>query len=294
MDLKGLGVALVTPFHEDGTVDFDSIPRVVENCTTGRVDYLVVMGTTAEVSTLTSFEKRRVIQTVIDANQNKLPLVIGIGGNSTAKVVEEIEFTDLSPFQAILSVSPYYNKPTQEGIYQHFKQIALNSPLPIIVYNVPSRTGSNVEPETFLRLTNDFENIIAIKESSGDLNQVQQLLKKTPSHVQIISGDDAMTLPMLLAGSVGTISVLGNALPVPLIRLFHLVEQGKLEKAYQLHYQLIDLIDLLFEEGNPVGIKALMDSLSICNKTVRLPLVNASGDLCQRIETELESTISAV
>jgi len=288
MNFKGLGVAMITPFTAEGLVDYAAIPRVVENITTGRADYLVLMGTTAEAACLSFEERQLIIKAVIDANQNKLPLVIGIGGNNTAKVVEEIQKTDLTHFQAILSVSPYYNKPTQEGIYQHFKKIANASPLPIVVYNVPSRTGSNIEVDTFVRLATDFDNIIAIKEASGEMSHAENIIKNSQAHVQVISGDDALTLPMLLAGAVGTISVLGNALPVPIMKMFHFVSEGELTKAYELHYQLLDIISLLFEEGNPTGIKALMETLSLCNKTVRLPLVSASEELYFKIEKALE------
>lgn len=290
MNLKGLGVAMVTPFNIDGTIDFDAIPAIVENIVTGRADYIVIMGTTAEVTCLSDKDKRAVIKAVISANQNALPLVIGIGGNNTAKVVEEIRQTDLSCFSAILSVSPYYNKPTQEGIYHHYVEVANASPLPIIVYNVPSRTGSSVNVSTFVRLTKNVDNIIAIKDASGDMIQAHEIIKRCPAHIQVISGDDALTLPMLLAGAVGTISVLGNALPVPLVKMFHYVEDGDLNKAYELHYQLLDIINLLFEEGNPVGIKALMEALSLCSKQVRLPLVSASKDLVERIEGVLSQT----
>lgn len=291
MNLKGLGVAMVTPFNQDGNVDFDAIPKVVENIITGHADYIVVMGTTAEVSALSDSEKKAVINTICDANQNKVPLIIGIGGNNTTKVCEEIQATDLSPFQAILSVSPYYNKPTQEGIYQHYKQIANVSPLPVIVYNVPSRTGSNIEPSTFVKLADEVDNIIGIKEASGDMDQAQQILKDCASHIQVISGDDALTLPMLLAGAVGTISVLGNALPIPLKEMFHYVETGNLKKAYALHYQLLDVINLIFEEGNPVGIKALMESMDYCEGTVRLPLIKATPSLKERLQRALETSI---
>ena len=276
MDLKGIGVAMVTPFKKNGEIDFGAIPGIVENIVTGRADYLVVLGTTSEVTSLTDSEKKALIKEVVFANQNKIPLVVGIGGNNTAKVIAEIQSTDLSPFQAILSVSPYYNKPTQEGIFQHFKHVAEASPLPIIVYNVPSRTGSNVEPTTFIRLAEEVEKIIAIKDASGSMDQAQQMLKDCAPHIQVISGDDALTLPMLLAGAVGTISVLGNALPVPLKEMMHYVESGDLKKAYGLHYQLLDVINLIFEEGNPVGIKALLQSIGLCSKVVRLPLVEAT------------------
>lgn len=294
MNLKGLGVAMVTPFHPDGTIDFESIPRVVEHIVSGQADYLVVLGTTAEVACLSAKEKRQVVQAIVSANQNRLPLVIGIGANNTAQLVAEIQATDLSTFGAILSVSPYYNKPTQEGIYHHFAELAKASPLPIIVYNVPSRTGSSVKASTFIRLVQDFENIIAIKEASGSMLQAQEIIKEAPSHIQVISGDDALTLPMLLAGAVGTISVLGNAMPIPLTKMFEYVEAGNLKKAYQLHYELLDMIQLLFEEGNPTGIKALMEILKICSSQVRLPLVSATSSLNARIEKVLEHSIYAV
>lgn len=291
MNLKGLGVAMVTPFNQDGTVDFESIPTVVEHIILGNADYIVVMGTTGEAVCLSAKEKRQIIEVIIAANQKRLPLVIGIGGNNTAQVVYEIQATDLSAFGAILSVSPYYNKPSQEGIYHHYSEIAKASPLPIIVYNVPSRTGSVVEVSTFIRLTQDFENIIAIKEASGSMLHAQEIIKHAGSHIQVISGDDALTLPMLLAGAVGTISVLGNAMPIPLTRIFDYVRKGDLNKAYQLHYQLLDLIQLLFEEGNPTGIKALMKTLGLCSQQVRLPLVQGTPILKQRIEEYLERSV---
>jgi len=291
MNLKGLGVAMITPFKNDGSIDFKAIPGIIENFITGRVDYIVIFGTTAEVTCLTDNEKKALIQAVVEANQNKIPLVIGIGGNDTVKVLNEIQTSDLHPFQAILSVSPYYNRPSQEGIYQHFGQLAKASSLPIIVYNVPSRTGSNIYPETFLRMTKDFENIIAIKDASGDMIQAQEILRICPPHIQVISGDDALTLPMLLAGAVGTISVLANALPIPLLRMFHYVENGEFEKAYNLHYSLLEIVNLIFEEGNPVGVKALMASMDFCGKTVRLPLIGASSDLHDRIENSLKTSV---
>ena len=294
MNLKGLGVAMVTPFDSNGDVDFESIPTIVENISTGRANYIVIMGTTAEVVCLSSQEKKAVIEAVVKTNKSKLPLVVGIGGNNTAKVVEEINETDLSPFGAILSVSPYYNKPSQEGIYHHYSAISKASPIPVIVYNVPSRTGSSVDVDTFMRLTDNFDNIIGIKDASGDMLQAQEIIKCCSKDIQLISGDDALTLPMILAGAVGTISVLGNALPVTLVKMIHLIEEGDLKKAYELHYQLLDLVNLLFEEGNPVGIKALMECLGICSKQVRLPLVSASTYLKERMEKILEDSIHAL
>lgn len=291
MNLKGLGVAMITPFKNNGSIDLQAIPGIIENFITGRVDYIVIFGTTAEVACLTDSEKKAVIQAVVEANQNKIPLVIGIGGNNTAKVLNEIQTSDLHHFQAILSVSPYYNKPSQEGIYQHFGQLAKASPLPIIVYNVPSRTGSDISPETFLRMTKNFENIIAIKDASGNMLQAQEILRICPPNIQVISGDDALTLPMLLAGAVGTISVLANALPIPLLRMFHYLENGEFQKAYNLHYSLLEIVTLIFEEGNPVGVKALMASMDFCGKTVRLPLIEASSDLHERIEITLKTSV---
>ena len=294
MNLKGLGVAMVTPFHSNGNIDFDSVSSVVENIISGHADYIVVMGTTAEVVCLSDEEKKEVNQAVFKANKSKLPLVIGIGGNNTAKVVDEIKKTDLSPFGAILSVSPYYNKPSQEGIYHHYAEIAKVSSLPIIVYNVPSRTGTSVDVSTFVRLTEDFDNIIGIKDASGDMLQAQEIIKRCSNNIQLISGDDALTLPMLLAGAVGSISVLGNALPIPIKQIFHLIDKGDLNRAYKLHYDLLDLINLLFVEGNPVGIKALMEHLGLCSKQVRLPLVSASAHLTERIERVLEDSLFAI
>ena len=294
MNLKGLGVAMVTPFDSNGDVDFESIPTIVENISTGRANYIVIMGTTAEVVCLSSQEKKAVIEAVVKANKSKLPLVVGIGGNNTAKVVDEIKETNLEPFGAILSVSPYYNKPSQEGIYHHYSAISKASPIPVIVYNVPSRTGCSVDVDTFMRLTENFDNIIGIKDASGDMLHAQEIIKCCSKDIQLISGDDALTLPMILAGAVGTISVLGNALPVPLVKMIHLIEEGDLKKAYELHYQLLDLVNLLFEEGNPVGIKALMECLGICSKQVRLPLVSASAYLKERMEKILEDSIHAL
>ena len=291
MNFNGLGVALITPFNDKGKVDYNSIPPIVENIISGGADYLVLMGTTAEVPCLSSGEKKNIIKVVSEINQNRLPMIIGIGGNNTSGVISEIIQTDLSLFGAILSVSPYYNKPSQQGLYSHFSEIAKISPLPIIVYNVPSRTGSSVKPSTFIRLCNDNENIYAIKESSGDLSLAKEIINKSSSEVQVISGDDAMTLPMLLAGGVGTISVLANALPKPIVNLFKHIKNGNLNEAYELNHRLMDIIRLLFEEGNPVGIKCLMELMGICKKNVRLPLVSASSDLINKMEELLNNSI---
>ena len=282
-ELFGTGVALVTPFNEDKSVDFDGLKRLVNFQIDNGINYLVVLGTTGEPATLTSEEKEQVKATIIEANNGRLPLVIGIGGNNTMAVVNEIKTTDLSDFSAILSVSPYYNKPTQEGIYQHFKAISAASPLPIIVYNVPGRTAKNVEANTVIRLANDFKNIVAVKEAAGDIVQAMRLIQHKPKDFMVISGDDMIALPMVLAGGAGVISVIGQGLPKDFSEMIQQGLKGNVANANELHYKVMDSIDYIFEEGNPAGIKALLKTLGICSENVRLPLVNASYDLQQKI-----------
>jgi 4-hydroxy-tetrahydrodipicolinate synthase len=281
--LIGTGVALVTPFKKDFSVDVDALVRIVQHQIDNGIEYLVVLGTTAESATLNKAEKDLVIQTIIDANSGKLPLVLGVGGNNTAEVIEELQTRDLSKFAAVLSVSPYYNKPTQEGIYQHFKAIAQASPVPVILYNVPGRTASNMTPETVIRLANDFKNIVAIKEAAGDIVQAMELIKNKPKDFLVISGDDMITLPMVLAGGSGVISVIGEGFPRQFSEMVRLGLQRKVDEAYQLHYQFSESIDLIFEQGNPAGIKEVFKSLGLSENTVRLPLVNADENLAKRI-----------
>jgi 4-hydroxy-tetrahydrodipicolinate synthase len=280
----GTGVALVTPFKKDFSVDTEALARIVNHVIDGGVEYLVVLGTTAESATLTNEEKELVIETIVKANNNRLPLVLGVGGNNTAKVVEELKTRDFSNFDAILSVSPYYNKPTQEGIYQHFKAIAEVSPLPIILYNVPGRTASNMLPSTVVRLANDFENVIAIKEAAGDIVQAMKLIQTAPKDFLVISGDDMITLPMVLAGGAGVISVIGEGFPKEFSDMVRLGLNRKVDEAYKLHYLLADSIDMIFEQGNPAGIKEVFKSLGLSENTVRLPLVNVNEDLVNRID----------
>jgi len=282
-ELFGTGVALVTPFNEDKSVDFEGLKRLVKFQIDNGVNYLVVLGTTGEPATLTSEEKEQVKAVIIEANNGRLPLVIGIGGNNTMAVVNEVRTADLSAFSAILSVSPYYNKPTQEGIYQHFKAISEASPLPIIVYNVPGRTAKNVEAKTIIRLAQDFKNIVAVKEAAGDIVQAMRLIQHKPKDFMVISGDDMIALPIVLAGGAGVISVIGQGLPKDFSEMIQQGLKGNVENANTLHYKVMDCIDLIFEEGNPAGIKALLKSLDICSENVRLPLVNASDDLRQKI-----------
>ncbi len=281
--LIGTGVALVTPFKRDFSVDVESLTKIVNYQVENGINYLVILGTTAENATLNQEEKELVIQTVVAANRGRLPLVLGVGGNNTQKVIEELKSRDFSNFVAILSVSPYYNKPTQEGIYQHFKAIAAISPIPVILYNVPGRTGSNVLPSTVIRLANDFKNIVAIKEAAGDLVQAMQLIQNKPKDFLVISGDDMIALPMVLAGGSGVISVIGQGFPKQFAELIRLGLERKVDDAYKLHYLLSNSIDMIFEQGNPGGIKEVLKSLGLSENSVRLPLVNVDADLASRI-----------
>ena len=282
--LIGTGVALVTPFKKDFSVDTDALKKIVNFQIDNGIDYLVVLGTTAENATLSQEEKELVIKTIIDANNGKLPLVLGVGGNNTNELITELKTRDFTNFQAILSVSPYYNKPTQEGIYQHFKAISEASPLPIILYNVPSRTGSNMLPSTIIRLANDFQNIIAVKEAAGDMVQAMKLIQNKPDGFLVISGDDMITLPMVLAGGSGVISVIGEGFPKQISEMVRLGLNREVDKAYNLHYIFADGIDLIFEQGNPAGIKEVFKTLGLSENTVRLPLVKVDQDLALRIQ----------
>ena len=282
--LVGTGVALITPFKSDLSVDTMALTNIVNHCIDGGVDYLVVLGTTAETATLTEAEKKLVVATVVGANAGRLPLVMGIGGNNTASVIEMIKDQDLTGFDAILSVSPYYNKPTQEGIYRHFMAIAENSPLPIIIYNVPGRTGSNVLPETVVRLALAAKNIIAVKEASGNMVQIMQLIKDKPNDFMVISGDDMTALPTVLAGGSGVISVLGQGLPTEFSNMIQFGLNSGVDAAFKLQYSLQEGIDLIFEEGNPAGIKSVFEALGLSTAVVRLPLVEASNTLKSKIK----------
>tara|TARA_R110002050_G_scaffold16019_2_gene48912 strand:+ start:3760 stop:4650 length:891 start_codon:yes stop_codon:yes gene_type:complete len=287
--LHGTGVALITPFNEDFSVDVAALQRVVEHSITGGVDYLVVLGTTAETATLTAAEKEIVIKTVVNTNAGRLPLVLGVGGNNTMLVVEELKTINLSEFVAVLSVSPYYNKPTQEGIYQHFKAISTASPKPIIIYNVPGRTGSNMTAATTVRLAQDFNNIVAIKEACGDMNQITEILKDKPSDFLLISGDDITALPTVLAGGVGVISVIGQGLPEEFSKMIQLGITKNIGEAYEIHHSLEEGMNLIFEEGNPAGIKCIFETLHISKAIVRLPLVEASVTLKSKINRFVNS-----
>jgi len=281
--LIGTGVALITPFKGDFTIDIDALKRIVNFSIDGGIEYLVVLGTTAENATLSQDEKELVVNTVVETNAGRLPLVLGVGGNNTLKVVEELKTRDLSAFGAILSVSPYYNKPTQEGIYQHFKAVAEASPKPVILYNVPGRTASNMLPSTVMRLANDFDNIVAIKEAAGDMVQAMQLLKNKPKDFLVISGDDMIALPIVLAGGAGVISVIGQGFPKEFSEMIRLGLNRKVDEAYRSQYILADCIDMIFEQGNPAGIKQVFKALGIAENVVRLPLVTVDESLASRL-----------
>ncbi|HEY6141913.1 MAG TPA: 4-hydroxy-tetrahydrodipicolinate synthase [Flavobacterium sp.] len=288
--LIGTGVALVTPFRKDFSIDTEALINIVNFSIDGGVEYLVILGTTAENATMTQAEKEFVIQTVVETNNGRLPLVLGVGGNNTTEIVEELRTRDFSNFVAILSVSPYYSKPTQEGVYQHFKAISEASPVPVILYNVPSRTGSNMLPSTVLRLANDFKNIVAIKEANGDMVHAMQLLKDKPKDFLVLSGDDMIALPMVLAGGSGVISVIAQGFPKEFSEMIRLGLNRKVDDAFKLHYQFSDCIDMIFEQGNPAGIKHVFQSLGMADNTVRLPLVSVDESLANRIDNFVEKT----
>ncbi|MDX1603455.1 MAG: 4-hydroxy-tetrahydrodipicolinate synthase [Salinimicrobium sediminis] len=287
----GTGVALITPFKNDLSVDVEALRKLVNFQIDNGINYMVVLGTTGESATLTSKEKELVIDTVISENNGRIPLVLGIGGNNTAKVVEEVKQTDLSAFDAVLSVSPYYNKPSQEGIFQHYKAVAAASPKPIIMYNVPGRTGSNMLPETVQRLS-AVENIIGIKEAAGDMVQAMKLISLVPKDFLVISGDDMITLPMVLAGGHGVISVIAQGLPAEFSKMVALGLERKVDEAYEIHYKVAPSIDLIFAEGNPVGIKALLEKKGIVKNQLRLPLVRSTEGLSGKINAFIDNFYS--
>lgn len=278
----GTGVALITPFKDDLSVDVEALKKVVNFQVDNGIDYIVVLGTTGESATLTAQEKQLVIDTVVSENKGRIPLVLGIGGNNTAQVVEEVRSTDLSAFDAVLSVSPYYNKPSQEGIFQHYKAVAAASSKPIIMYNVPGRTGSNMLPETVKRLS-EVDNIIGIKEAAGDIVQAMRVIDQVHKDFLVISGDDMVTLPIVLAGGHGVISVIAQGLPAEFSKMVRFGLDRKVDEAYELHYKVAPSIDLIFAEGNPVGIKALLEKKGLVKNNLRLPLVRSTENLSQKI-----------
>jgi 4-hydroxy-tetrahydrodipicolinate synthase len=279
----GTGVALVTPFLENSEVDFNALEKLVNHCINGGVEYLVVMGTTGESATLSKDEKAAIIRKVVQVNNGRVPLVLGVGGNCTADVVNALSVTDFTGYSAILSVCPYYNKPTQEGIYQHYKMIAENSPLPVILYNVPGRTGVNMLPATTLRLARDFQNIIAVKEASGNLAQIMEIVQNKPDSFLVISGDDNLTMPIVLSGAAGVISVVANAYPKEFSEMVRQSLNMNVVEARKLHYKLLNFMNYIFMDGSPGGVKIALDEMAVCKPVVRLPLVQVNTSVRQLI-----------
>ena len=280
---KGLGIALVTPFTADGQVDYKSLKRLLEYQIDNGADFLCILATTGETPCLTQQEKDNITQLVKDVNHGRLPILKGCGGNNTAAIVEELKNSDWTGIDGILSVCPYYNKPSQEGLYQHFKAISEASPLPVVLYNVPGRTGINLKPETTVRLANDCENIVAIKEASGSLEQVDEIIKNKPKRFDVISGDDALTFSMVASGAAGVISVIGNALPKEFSRMIRLEFRGEYEPARKIHHAFTELYSLLFVDGNPAGVKALLHEMGFIENQLRLPLVPTKVSTLQKM-----------
>ncbi len=286
---RGLGVAMVTPFNQDKEIDYDATEKLIEHLVTGGVDFLVVMGTTGESATLTDKEKRSLIKFVIKKNDGRLPIMLGIGGNDTNHIIEQIDDFDFDGIDAILSVTPYYNKPTQKGLELHFKAIAAQSELPIVLYNVPGRTGVNMTAETTLKLAHEVPNIIGIKEASGNLNQMSYILRDRPDNFLVLSGDDGLTLPQMSMGADGVISVVGNALPKRFSEMVKLAQQHNYVEASKIHLELIEIIDSLFVEGNPGGVKAALSILGIIDNNLRLPLAPISESAFYKLSLLLQN-----
>ena len=284
---KGLGVALVTPFMENGAIDFAAVAKIVDNLIAGGVDYILVLGTTGETPTLSTDERKALIRFVRDRVAGRVMLMVGVGGNCTHDVVKTLRTWDLRGYDAVLSVNPYYNKPNQEGLYQHFKAIAEASPLPVMLYNIPGRTGVNMAPETIARLATDCDNIIGVKEASGNLEQMEQIKAITPSDFLLISGDDGLTVEVVKRGGVGVISVLANAYPAETKEVVSLALDGNTEEAEQKLKALDGIISSLFEEGNPVGVKTVLYLKGVCTNTMRLPLVSGSEALQAKLKSQI-------
>ncbi len=285
---KGLGIALVTPFTTDGNVDYVALKRLIEYQIAGGADFFCILATTGETPTLTKEEKQKIKELVVDMAGDRMPILIGCGGNNTAEVVNELQTGDFSGIDGILSVCPYYNKPSQEGLYQHFKTIASATKLPVVLYNVPGRTGVNLKAETTIRLARDCENIVGIKEASGNLEQVDEIIKNKPDTFDVISGDDALTFPMIACGAAGVISVIGNALPKEFSRMIRLEMKGEIESARKIHHKFTDLFSLLFVDGNPAGVKAMLHEMGMIENILRLPLVPTRLTTMQKISETLK------
>lgn len=286
--LKGTGVAIVTPFKNDSSIDFAALGRLINHVVNGGISYIVALGTTGESVTLSKDEKKAVLSYVLEVTDKRVPVIVGVGGNNTQEVVNHLRHNNLSEVDGILSVAPYYNKPTQRGLYQHFKTIATCSPVPLILYNIPSRTCTNISAETCLQLAHEFENIIAIKESSSDINQMMKIIRGKPENFSFISGDDLMAIPAIAAGGSGVISVLANAYPQQCTELINNALKNNFKLAREINFQFLEMIELLFVEGNPSGIKAVLSTMNICQNNLRLPLVSVSRSTLARIQKAVE------
>jgi 4-hydroxy-tetrahydrodipicolinate synthase len=285
---KGTGVAIVTPFKNDSSIDFAALGRVINHVINGGVNYIVAIGTTGESVTLTKEEKKAIISYVVEFVDNRVPIVYGIGGNNTQEVINSIRHADFEGVDGILSVAPYYNKPTQRGLFQHFKEISTCSPIPVIIYNVPGRTACNITAETCLELAHGCENIVAVKEASGDLSQIMKIIKGKPENFNVISGDDMMTIPVIAAGGSGVISVLANAFPSQCSELVNHSTKNNFKYAREIQFRFLEMIELLFVEGNPSGVKDMLSIMNICLNNVRLPLVPVSRAIHTRIQKAME------
>jgi 4-hydroxy-tetrahydrodipicolinate synthase len=285
---RGTGVAIVTPFKNDSSIDFAALGRVVNHVIKEGINYIVVMGTTGESATLTKDEKKAIISYVVEVTDNRVPLVAGIGGNNTQEVINSVRHTDLTGIDGILSVAPYYNKPNQRGLFQHFKAIATCSPIPVIMYNVPGRTCSNISSETCLELANECENIVGIKEASGDIAQIMRIIRAKPDNFSVISGDDMMTIPIIAAGGSGVISVLANAFPAVISELVTNSLKSNFKSAREIHLRYLEMIELLFIDGNPAGVKAMLNIMNLCQNNLRLPLVPVNRTIYSRIQKAID------
>lgn len=285
--LKGMGVAFITPFKADDSVDYDAIVRLIDYQISNGIDFLVIMATTAETPTLSEDEKLKIREVVVDRVQCRVPIVLGVGSNNTRIAVEQLKKDEFKGIDAILSTVPSYNKPNQEGLYQHFKAVSEASPLPIVLYNVPGRTGTNMTAETTLRLANEFHNIIAIKEASGNMSQIDEILRKKPVAFQVLSGDDSLTYPLMTLGAVGVVSVLGNAFPKEMSKMTHLILEGDYNNARIIHHQYSDLFKLIFVDGSPAGIKSILNTMGLCENKLRLPLVPIRAEIYIKIREAL-------
>ena len=287
-EITGTGVAIVTPFLSSGEIDFPALGKLIDYIIDGNSDFIVSLGTTSEAVTLTANERIEVMKYVVEQVNYRIPVVMGVGGNNTAAVIDTLHSADFTGVSAILSVVPYYNKPNQRGIYEHFKAISENTPVPIILYNVPGRTSSNISDETVIKLANDFSNIIAVKEASGNMGQIMQIIKNKPDNFKVFSGDDALTFPMIALGVEGVISVVANAFPDKFSSMVNMVKKGEIDEARDIHYTLLDFIDMLFADGNPAGVKAALEIIGIMGNNLRLPMVSVNHELYLNIASEIE------